>query len=163
MIRPARDTDRAAIAAIQLESWRDAYAGALPETFLQDELPGILDQRWQGALLGPPNITLIAYEDAPLAFASVVDRTPPHLENLHTRPAARSTGIGRRLMADVARRLIERDQEALTLEVLASNGRARAFYARLGGEEGPPFEDSHYGHKVQAVPVLFPDLEALTR
>ena len=57
------------------------------------------------------------------------------LHDVFVREHARSRGVGRRLMAAVARATVERGVTALSWGVLSSNRRARAFYADLGATD----------------------------
>lgn len=56
-----------------------------------------------------------------------------YLEDLWVEPGARKLGVGRRLVAALAARALERGYARLDLSVLDWNP-ARAFYARLGME-----------------------------
>ncbi len=57
------------------------------------------------------------------------------LVDLFVREQARSLGVGRRLMAAVARATLARGGTVLWWGVLSSNRRARAFYAGLGAKD----------------------------
>ncbi len=57
------------------------------------------------------------------------------LHDVFVREHARSRGVGRRLMAAVARATLARGATALSWGVLSSNRRARAFYAGLGAKD----------------------------
>ena len=54
------------------------------------------------------------------------------LDMLYVRPEARGKGIAHELVREVAEQLRARGVEMLELEVLASNGDARAVYERWG-------------------------------
>jgi len=155
MIREARAADRAAIVALQLASWRDAYAGVLPDAYLADGLACDLTERWAGRDFAPPLVTLIAAPD--LGFVCcLTDRAVPYIDNLHTRPDQRSRGIGRAMMTALFDCLRRAGAGAAELTVLQGNPRARAFYARLGGVEAAPRPAALFGHPVVEVPVRFP-------
>jgi GNAT superfamily N-acetyltransferase len=57
------------------------------------------------------------------------------LSDLMVREEARGRGIAKDLMAEVARRTIERGMERLVWEVLEGNSRARAFYRQMAVED----------------------------
>ena len=57
------------------------------------------------------------------------------LHDVFVREHARSLGVGRHLMAAVARATVERGVTSLWWGVLSSNRRARAFYAGLGAKD----------------------------
>ena len=55
-----------------------------------------------------------------------------HVTNIATDPAVRRSGVATRLLAELAWGAIERQCEALTLEVRASNTGAQELYRRFG-------------------------------
>mgnify|MGYP005840795481 CR=1 FL=1 len=164
VIREAVEADRPALAALQAASWRDAYAAILPADCLAAPLAAELAILWRTRPLGPPNLVLIAETPraAPAAFIAVLDLSSPSplIDNLHTRPDQRSRGLGAALMAEAARRLIAHGRTTAHLTVAEANPRARAFYARLGGTEGPVETSTHGGHPMRSLRVDL-DLRAL--
>lgn len=54
------------------------------------------------------------------------------VRNIYVEPEARNRGIGSRLLAAAESELAAADAEAISLEVMADNGGARAFYERHG-------------------------------
>ena len=60
------------------------------------------------------------------------DRTRGTVSNLFVVPARRGEGVGSALLSAAERALREAGAEAVTLEALADNDRAREFYARHG-------------------------------
>ena len=81
------------------------------------------------------NVVLIAEEEgAPLglAVAAMKGSRLGFLYLLHVRPQARGSGIATELVREAATQLRARGAEMLELEVLASNGDARAVYERWG-------------------------------
>ena len=155
-IRDAAPEDRDAIVALQVASWRDAYAAALPAGDLGDRLAAHLAGTWAARNFRPPLLTLVAEADGLLGFVCcLADRAPPYIDNLHVRPGLRSGGTGGRLMAACFDRLRAQGYRGCALTVLDGNARARAFYARLGGVEAEPRPTSLLGRPVVEVPVLF--------
>jgi GNAT superfamily N-acetyltransferase len=55
-----------------------------------------------------------------------------HLEDIYVRPAARGAGVGKALMASLARRCLAEGLPRLEWEVLDWNTPSIAFYDRLG-------------------------------
>jgi GNAT superfamily N-acetyltransferase len=96
------------------------------------------------ALSGPRPAAeaLIGYaDDQPAAFAlffhnfsTFVGRRGLYLEDLFVRPAFRRRGIGRRLLAELARLAVERGCGRFEWSVLDWNEPAIAFYKTLGAE-----------------------------
>ena len=100
------------------------------------------------ALFGPRPVieTLLAFvNDEAVGFAlfftnfsTFVGRPGIYLEDLFVRPAARRHGVGRHLLASIARLAHERGCGRLEWSVLDWNEPARRFYATLGAR---PMED----------------------
>jgi ribosomal protein S18 acetylase RimI-like enzyme len=64
-----------------------------------------------------------------------VDAVRGAVENLYVDPGFRGQGVGAALLDAAEAELDSRGVEVVTLEVLAANQRARAFYAREGYDE----------------------------
>ena len=68
-----------------------------------------------------------------------------YVQDLFVDSAERGSGLGRRLLVDVARRGAERKATHLRLSVDTDNVAARAFYERLGMEHRDTEETMHLG------------------
>ena len=159
MIRPGCAVDLPRIAALHTASWRDAYRGLLPDTYLDGPLSAAHRALW--AEVPPGAILRVAVTDGDVAgFLLIRPEAPggPLLDNLHVDPAVRGGGLGAALLLDGARALAAAGGRALWLEVLEGNTRARAFYRRFGGVEGPVFDDRVHGFAVPARRVAWDDL-----
>jgi ribosomal protein S18 acetylase RimI-like enzyme len=132
-IRRAEQTDRPRLAAVQAASWKDTYREVLPADYLADELDADLDRHWQSIDLTEDDVVLVAEEGEVIGFIAVWVRPDPYIDNLHVRPGLRSKGVGARLMAAAAERLMAAGHTAAYLWVVAGNDRAIDFYERLGG------------------------------
>lgn len=146
--------DLGAVAALHLLSWRVTYAEVLPKAYLGAPLEADVHARW--AELAPDDLILGAFTQAEALHGISVlklGRDLAYLDNFHVHPASQGTGMAAELFRFTQRCLAERDVPGLWLTALESNARARAFYKRMGGVEGPPMEDEMFGHKVQAVPI----------
>lgn len=143
IIRPATVDDAEQIAAVHIASWREAYAGAVPEEYLARMDVGERAGRWRAVLEPRPgNETQVwVAEDEDdhhvVGFASVgpsrdedAERTTVEIYTIYLEPAAWGRGVARRLM----RTLLERVPAgaAVTLWVLGTNERAHHFYRRHG-------------------------------
>ena len=94
------------------------------------------------ALFGPQRqaeVLLARLDGAAVGFAlfygnysTFRGRCGIHLEDLYVRPAGRSRGIGRRLLAELARLTLERGCTRLEWWVLAEDEKAVGFYEHLG-------------------------------
>jgi len=134
LVRTATGADAAAIARVQQETWRVAYAHVFPAEALARDFIDV--ERWRRRLVDPPPgwSTFVAGEPV-VGFASVgPSRDEPGLGELYAiyvLPPCWSTGAGRALIERAEERLAEDFDEA-TLWVLEDNPRARRFYESAG-------------------------------
>ena len=70
-------------------------------------------------------------------FSTFLCRKGLYLEDLYVQPAARGTGIGRRLLQRLAAIAVERDCGRFEWSVLDWNVDAQAFYVRMGATVMP--------------------------
>ncbi|WP_051630761.1 GNAT family N-acetyltransferase [Afifella pfennigii] len=162
IIRRAEPSDRARVAALQAQSWRDAYRGILPADYLAHRLDADIARHWRAVEIGDEDIVLVAEMDGELAgFISVWVRPTPFVDNLHVRPGLRSKGTGRRLMAEAARRLLEAGHASVYLWVVAGNEGAIRFYERLGGRRGELVEKDAFGNTTSCYRIAWDDLARL--
>ena len=143
-IRPAAGDDAAAIAAVQVRSWRAAYRGLLP----QEELDALdIDrgaEKWTRILAAsqwPRSGTLVAEgEDGVVGFAALSptrddDADPAvvgELAALYSLEQVWGTGVGRSLMTAAQAAFTEAGYTRSGLWVLENNTRARRFYEAAG-------------------------------
>ena len=136
-LRRATAGDAAAIAAIQVETWRVAYAHAFPPEYLA----GLsVDERldlWTRTLSGSTFDVFVAELDGRVAgFVSsgpAEDETAPgELFALYVEPAAWGNGAGRALLERAETALREAGFDAAVLWVLEDNPRARRLYEAAG-------------------------------
>ena len=161
-IRRAEDRERAAIAALHTASWQDAYRGLLPDSLLDDRLAAIMAERWARQDVSPTDALLVAEDGGEiLGFAASWDGDPVYIDNLHVAAAARSRGIGRRLLGETARFFLANDRNRALLHVVAANARARAFYLALGGHPDGMEQKNLYGTIVPNERIVWEDLTVL--
>lgn len=161
-IRPANRDDLAAIASIHSDSWRDAYAGILPDHYLADQVQQDLQSHWNQQEILPQDVVLVAETNDGLAgFIAVWCRPSPFLDNLHISPPRRSTGIGATLMRAAACQLIELGHVSAYLWVFENNTGAIRFYKRLGAAIVNRKTKTFFGHDVPNVRMEWTDLSAI--
>lgn len=152
-LRPAAPPDAPALAHIHTTSWRETYAGLMPEDFLARMTDEAARQRrqasWERTLAEGRELVLVAEQDGEVvAFASGGPaRDHPgvdaELYTLYALQAAHGQGLGRALLHALARELGAGGAHNLALWVLDMNP-TRQWYARQGGREA--------GQKVVALP-----------
>lgn len=152
-VRPADITDAAQISAVEARSWRAAYAGLMPDAYL-DELgaPERAIARWQGALARDASrgrCTVLAEAGGSVAGYAVVgpdDGSSDALVHLlYVRPDCWGMGVGRALMQRSHEWFAERGYGRAALWVLHANDRARRFYEHDGWRADGAVSSSDYG------------------
>jgi GNAT superfamily N-acetyltransferase len=136
MIRPAQPADVPAIH--QLIGDLASYEKALSEVTATEE-----DLRRALLAERPAVFAHVAEHDGAVAgfalwflsFSTWEGRHGIYLEDLYVRPDARRLGLGRALLAELARICLARGYARLEWSVLDWNAPARAFYASLGAAE----------------------------
>ena len=135
--------DADAVAALHAASWRSAYRGILPDSFLDHGLDDERRAAWRERLQAAPLASAFGQvadgtDGRLVGFAYVVRHEDPVwgtlVDNLHVHPEAKGGGIGRRLLQAVARQLGPDHVQPLYLWVLDANEPAKRFYAKLGAE-----------------------------
>ena len=133
-IRPATAADLEQLAALQLASWRAAYTEALPASYLEAHAPRDIAQHWRQIDLAKTQVLVADQNGAAIGFVVFDCKDPAFIDNLHVAPDLRGGGIGRRLMAAAAARIVEAGVREAFLWALAHNHDAIQFYERLGAE-----------------------------
>jgi ribosomal protein S18 acetylase RimI-like enzyme len=152
--RHATAGDAEGIARLHYQSWRENYRGAYSDAFLDGEALADRLTVWRTRLTGsdPSRFTIVAESDgAIVGFAfTILDEDSvlgAVLQNLHVTTSLQRQGIGSRLMAEVARTVLDRrPASGLHVWVRTQNAPAKAFYkARRGTPAGRrlggPFAD----------------------
>ena len=78
-------------------------------------------------------------------------------------PRKRARAPGTRLLRAMAAEALHRGFTTLDLTVLKENNAARRFYTRLGGVEGPPYDDEIFGQKTRSCHIAWTDLITYSR
>ena len=174
-VRPATPDDAAAIARVQVDTWRSAYAGIFPAAYL-DSLNDIrIASAWADAIERPAHETIVA-EDLPagadrprrgpvvvgFAYAGPADAAgSAEIFTLYVLATHQRRGIGRRLVGAMARTL-SATHSSLVIRVLVANAPARAFYERLGGTAGEVRPLRVGGREIDEIAYHWPDLPRLS-
>ncbi|MFD7072040.1 GNAT family N-acetyltransferase [Streptomyces sp. NPDC059913] len=136
--------DCAAVTRLRARGWRAAYAGLVPETYLdamERDVAEDTERRRAALARGGPLVNLVAEADGPgvIGWACYGPLQGPaaapergELYALYAAPERIGTGTGRALTAEVLARAAARGLTCLELWVLKENARARRFYERAG-------------------------------
>lgn len=170
-IRPASPGDAPAIASVRVDAWRTTYRGIIPGAYLDGMTVEASTALWDRVLGAQDNrvasVFVAGHDGAVVGFAAGnLLREPKHgadaeLSAVYLRLEFRRAGLGRRLVAEVARAMQARGAHALVVWVIAANKAARAFYEALGGELAieQPFQWD--GMDLLEAGYVFPDLGVL--
>jgi ribosomal protein S18 acetylase RimI-like enzyme len=143
-VRDATPADAHAIATVNVQSWRAAYRGLLPDDVLAGLSVHDREQFWSDSLTARPahtRIVVAAIGDTIVGFAATGpplvpdDRADPTLGDLYAlylNPDVWRRGIGTQLHAAALDRLRSCGFTHAGLWVLHDNHRACRFYYRLG-------------------------------
>lgn len=142
--RRAEVSDAAAIARIHVGTWRTSYPGIVPETHLASLSYERSELQWS-AVTANPDVERCVYvaEDRACGVVGFASAGPEQssdssysgeLYAIYLLAGYQRHGIGRKLTAAVAGRLLEAGTGSMLVWVLAENSLARRFYESLGGE-----------------------------
>lgn len=140
VIRRARPEDARFLAEVHVGSWRHAYRGLLPDTYL-DRL-SVEDRvgAWRETLADPAWGVFVAEVDGNIVgFASFgpsrdddAGQDVGEIPAIYVEPSVLGTGVGRELFAAATAELRQAGYRRATLWVLEANERARRFYEKAG-------------------------------
>ncbi|GGO34795.1 GNAT family N-acetyltransferase [Deinococcus humi] len=143
-VRPACRADAPAIARIHVSSWRETYAGLMPDDFLErmtsEEMRRRREANWERTISQGLETVLVAEQDGVVvAFTSAGPaRDHPGYEaelmTLYALRSAQGQGLGQALFRQLVQDLRADGVQNLALWVLADNP-TRQWYLRRGGRE----------------------------
>ncbi len=166
-IRAARRGDTKAIGRIQVDTWRDAYAGLLPDKALLRMSADIEGGRWVRVI--DRDESVVVAEDSKAGVVGFGSggpsrvRTLPYggeVYTLYVAPGYQGKGIGRRLLRAVFVELELAGHKSAVIWVLKANP-SRFFYEAMGGRYvadrterlwGAAVDESAYGWDELTVP-----------
>ena len=139
-LRVGLAADAGAVAAVQVDSWRAAYVGLLPDAVLDGLSLGHKTRGWARVLGEGSQYVVVAESGGRIVgFASSgpgrdadLDRTTGQLITLYVVPGAWGTGVGRALHDAELCRLADAGCRHGVVWMLSTNARARRFYDRQG-------------------------------
>lgn len=143
--------DADTLADLHTRSRRIAYRGLYGDHHLDHELFNVSRATWRARFdaFDPASDLILAALDGaePIGLAYASFRLNPAvgalLDNLHVAPERKGGSLGTRLLAGVARWLVEdHDGAPLHLEVYATNASALGFYEARGGVEAARYRET---------------------
>ena len=149
IVERATAADAPAVAAIQVEAWRMAYAGIVSSQYLSRMSVERLSAYWRRLIDEGNPMLLVARNDVGivagwLAMGTCRDPDAPPFQAeiwaLNVAPSAWLGGIGTALWLHARKILREAGFSSCSLRVLEQNGQAIRFYRALGfsADTGPP-------------------------
>ncbi|MFD8912435.1 GNAT family N-acetyltransferase [Streptomyces sp. NPDC059575] len=153
-IRQARPDDASAVAGVYVHSWQAAFAGVVPQHYLDAMNPGRDEPNWTTRIAKtrwPSSGVLVAETEAGIvgftSFGPAQQETSvAEIGTLYAMPEVWGAGVGRQLMSAALTALGRADYAHATLWVLEDNERARRFYEAAGWRaDGTAVEDTTGG------------------
>jgi GNAT superfamily N-acetyltransferase len=140
-IRRASREDAAAIARVQVASWRSTYAGLVPDSYLAAMDPEELARKWDLLIEAGKDFFHVA-EDETGVFGFIsggpirepIDGYDAELHTIYLLSDRQRNGTGRLLVETLVRDLRTARFRSMVVWVLAQNP-AVQFYQRLGANE----------------------------
>ena len=171
MIRVAQVSDAEGIAQVQVDTWRAAYAGLMPDEVLAGQSYENRTRQWQEMLSNySANRKAVIAEDSDRAIIGFVAAGQPleaqadfagEIYALYVLPKAQGQGIGRKLVQAAAAELLKMGMASMFLWVLGSNQSGRGFYEAIGGAKITERNFTIGGAVLPEVAYGWPDIHTL--
>lgn len=159
-VRPATASDADAIGRVQVETWRAAYTGLMPDEAVARFDVEERQQMWREGLARPRRpgsaVFVADLDGAVVGFVSVGaweagEEGVGELFAIYVSPAYWSTGAGRALMERAEVSMHESGFSEGRLWVIEGNERAERFYRAAGWSPGERKIDTFQGAEVRVV------------
>lgn len=166
-IRPGQTDDAPSIADIFVETWRDTYAGMLPDRVLVNMSTEAQAGYWQRLLSGRRAAELVRVAESPkdglIGFGSggPLRRSRSkegEVYTLYVRPAWQGRSVGRLLLAGLLRGLRDRGCRQALVWVVAANP-SRFFYEAVGATRAVEKVERLWGVEVPQIGYRWPDID----
>ena len=140
MIRQGEIADAQAIARIHVDMWREAYAGIVPASHLDNLSVEKRRRKWEDTLARSPATTSVVTDETGrvvgwVSFGPNRDEDGTgrgEVYGIYLQSACWGRGLGRALMQAAETALASQGFSTFTLWVFELNRRARKFYERAG-------------------------------
>lgn len=138
-----KPSDATGVATIQVDCWRRAYAGIIPDKYLAALDINKKAKTWEDGLsLNPDVIRIVALErNVPLGFVAGLENRSsafyPEIASeawsIYVHPDHWKKGIGKSLLLAFMDEMRKLNHQSMIVWVLEENFPARAFYESMGG------------------------------
>jgi ribosomal protein S18 acetylase RimI-like enzyme len=176
-IRVATLNDTRALASMHVTSWRETYAGILPDKILSSLSVEARTAAWVKIMQEPANehstvVYLAEHEETIIGFGSCGAQRTENLKDkgydgevsgIYVLREFQKRRIGARLFSAMSWDLKRHGFNAAALWVLRDNLRARRFYEHLGGKVIAEREDVRDGAVLVELAYGWPNLKELDR
>jgi ribosomal protein S18 acetylase RimI-like enzyme len=170
VVRQATILDAASIGRIEVETWRDTYAGMLPEKLLLGLSTRHRSRAWTQFLARFPADMLVATgaRGAVIGFGNcgnqrgALEGFAGEVFTLYVAPEAQGQGVGRLLLLGLFKRLLRCELTSAAVWVLRDNP-SRFFYERVAGRLVAERQIDIGGAEVDAVAYGWRDLAAVLK
>ncbi len=168
-IRNASPGDAKVIAHIYTETWRDTYAGMVPDRVLLGMSRRRHAAMWTRNLSSKRSSELaVVAEDEGRGIIGFGSCGPAkeqklgaagEIYTLYVLPDYQGLGLGKQLLAALFKRLVDKGQDSALIWVLAQNP-ARFFYHAMGGTQVAVRAEPFHGEHLDEMAFLWPNLAA---
>ena len=170
-VRKAVPSDARSIAGIYVDSWRDTYAGLLPDELLVGLDANDRERRWWRHVLARRSGSHAAFvaEASGHGVVGFVSGGPARdhrfeydgeVYTLYLRDEHHGIGLGKRLFTTMAAQLVETRGSSLIVWVLVGNP-ARFFYEALGGKRVAHRHGTMGGAPIEEIGFAWEDARSL--
>ena len=168
-VRPARRADAEALARIHVAAWRESYRDILGSAAAGPGAQARRLRQWRRTLARPVQggaVFVAELDGAPVGFGFCgPQREDDRLADgefyaLYLLRRAQRRGLGRALMAAMARTLLGHGMRSADCWALEGNRTALAFYAAMGGLADTRRVEAVAGRPVPERAYVWPDLAA---
>jgi len=167
IIAPAAAADAHAIGVVHVLSWHETYRGVMPDQVLASLNPRERAAMWQRVITTQGGVFVLREGARIVGFGAAGrnrDDSLPHagmFNTLYLLSHAQRQGHGRRLMAAMARHLLDTGLPDAVLWVAEANAPARRFYQGLGGVIVGHATELHEGWDMKCVAYGWDELTGL--
>ena len=170
-VRDATPRDAGGIARVYVDSWRETYAGLLPDQFLIGlSVPKLTRQMryridWIRRNSRALDMYLVAFDEREVVgFADCgPSRTPSlgqkvEIYTLYVDPNYLDRGVGKTILTEAMGRFLDANATSMIIWALEKNP-YRHFYSAVGGKLVAEREGNHWGRNLREIGYAWPDLE----